>query len=212
MTEEATTPTESAAPAPEAPSPESQAPEAPQQVQPEAQPAQPAPQAGPPSPPPDATPPQEGAPTESAGQPDDGYVVPNFITPQMRKFASDAGLSQEQFTSTIKHFGGLMQQNERGAKAKLETEGQQFINNWGDKADANLSLARRALKQNDPDGSMSAMLDKTGFGNSPVVLDFLHRLGTSMQEGGFLKGQTNRPVGQKTPAQRMFPSMHSEET
>ena len=73
---------------------------------------------------------------------------------------------------------------------------------------ANLQLAQRALRQNDPTGALTKMLNESGYGNHPAVLDFLHAIGRSMQEGGFLKSSTNRPPGAKSAAQLLFGDNH----
>ena len=138
----------------------------------------------------------------------DGYTLPEGLDPVIGQFANEHGFTQEQLDSTLEYFGNVIQNSEKSKVEALRTLGEAHLKNWGDQAQHNLSLAKRALAQNDPEGSLAKALNESGYGNHPAVLDFLYNLGRSMQEGGFLRGSVNRPPGQKTLAQTMYGDNH----
>jgi len=142
----------------------------------------------------------------------DEYEFPKGVPKEFGEFAHKNGFTQEQATAALTQFAGYNQLAEQTRLQALRTMGEKHLEDWGDKKDFNLSLAQRALKQNDPDGNLAKTLNTSGYGNHPAVLEFLYRIGKSMQEGGFLKTAINRPKGSKSTAQAMYPSMASKET
>jgi len=139
----------------------------------------------------------------------DAYVLPEGVPVEMAQFAKDADYTQEQLDRTIEQFSTIVNANEQGKMQAQRKAGELHVKAWGKQKDYNLSLVQRALKQNDPEGNLSAMLDETGFGNNPAVLDFFLRVGNSMREGGFLKGSINTPKGTgNTAASAMFGGTH----
>ena len=162
-----------------------------------------------------AQPPSEEAPTEApptqAKMTAESYVVPDYVSPQMRKMAADNNFTQGQFNVALKEMGGVLQNQAKIQQANLEKQGQKQMADWGNDAAQNISVVRRALKQSDPSGEMTKILNESGYGNHPVVLRHLLALGKSMQEGGYLKSATHTPSGHKTRAQKLFPNMNSSE-
>lgn len=155
--------------------------------------------------------------TESTAEPEkvervvpeaDKYNLPEGVPQNVAEFAHKNDMTQEQLDETLKEFGGYIQNTKIAEQKLLREQGEAHVKSWGEKADYNLSLVRRALAQNDPDGHLTKVLDDTGFGNHPVVLDFFLKLGDQLKEGGFLKGSVNRPPGKKTAAQTMFGNSH----
>jgi len=155
------------------------------------------------------TPAEPGSTELTAMRPED-YEAPDYVTPEMRQFAADNNMTQEQFTNTIGEFGTLLNAQAKLAREQITRLGQQQVTAWGEDADRNLTLARQALKQNDPNGNLAQLLEESGYGSHPAVLQFLRNLGASMEEGGFLKGKVSGPAKAKSMAQRMFPNMKSE--
>lgn len=136
------------------------------------------------------------------------YKLPEGVPEDVRKFAADNKFTQEQLDASLQQFTNYMQANTQAEQQKVRDMGDQFVKNWGDEAAYKLSLGQRALKQNDPSGALTKVLEVTGYGNHPAVLEFMANLGLSMQEGGFLKGARHKPSGQKTPAQKMYGDEH----
>ena len=96
---------------------------------------------------------------------------------------------------------------DQGQKVALRNLGEAHVKNWGDESKTKLSLAKRALKLNDPDGELSKMLSESGYGNHPAVLNFLARLGENLKEGGFLPSALNVQDKKKSIAQKLYPTM-----
>lgn len=163
------------------------------------------------------TPPQETSAESPPSVPErvvptaDGYKLPEGLDPAVGQFASENGYTQEQLDKTLEYFGEVVQNTDKAKVQALRVLGEAHLKNWGDAAQTNLNLAKQALAQNDPDGHLAKALNESGYGNHPAVLDFLYNLGKGMQEGGFLKTAVNRPPGQKSLAQKMYPSHVSKE-
>ena len=139
------------------------------------------------------------------------YELPEGLPDNLRIFAHENGFTQEQLSSAIQQFGGYMTGMKSAERQALSEMGQTHLKNWGENAQTNLNLARQALKQNDPDGTLAKALNESGWGDHPAVLDFLHNIGKSMQEGGFLKSTVPRPSGEKTLAQALYGENHPTE-
>lgn len=138
------------------------------------------------------------------------YVLPDNAPPGLAEFANKADLTQDQLDQTLAQFGGLMQQHEQFKLDTITANGNKHVESWGSQKDYNLSLVRRALKQNDPDNKLKELLDQTAMGSHPVVLDFFLKIGNSMREGGFLKGANNNQTkAGMSAAQSMYGANHA---
>ena len=148
-------------------------------------------------------------PTSPLTTPPPNYKLPEGVPAQVGNWAQKNGLTQEQLDASLQFFGSVNQANVKAQQQSLRQMGEAHLQNtWGENAPYNLQLAQRALRQNDPTGALTKMLNESGYGNHPAVLDFLHAIGRSMQEGGFLKSSTNRPPGAKSAAQLLFGDNH----
>ena len=162
----------------------------------------------------EATPP-EPSPTvpEPVAVPDrvvpkaEEYAAPDYITPQMKEFANANGFTQEQFDKTLSQFGNVMQGNSQAQAAQLRSQGEALLTEWGTAKSTNLNLVKRALAIDDPSGTITKLLNTTGFGNHPDVLNHFLARGKVLKEGGFIKNEVN--VAQNNPkdrAHRMYPN------
>lgn len=136
------------------------------------------------------------------------YTLPEGVPPHLAEFANENDFTQAQLDATLKQFGGFIEGTKIAEQKLLRESGDAHVDSWGESKDYNLALVRRALKQNDPDGSLLTMLNATGYGNHPAVLDFFLSIGNSMKEGGFISGAIHRPEGKKTAASTMFGKSH----
>ena len=153
------------------------------------------------------TPPAE--PTSPLTTPPPNYKLPEGVPAQVGNWAQKNGLTQEQLDASLHFFGSVNQANVKAQQQSLRQMGEAHLQQeWGENAPYNLQLAQRALRQNDPTGALTKVLNESGYGNHPAVLDFLYAIGRSMQEGGFLKSSTNRPPGTKSAAQLLFGDNH----
>jgi hypothetical protein len=156
--------------------------------------------------------PEANKPAERIVPAADSYKLPEGAPAELGKFANEHGFTQEQLDAAMQQFEGITVKSRTAELEALKKQGTEFISKWGDQAEYNVSLARRALKQNDPNGTLTAALKETGYANHPAVLEFLHTIGKSMEEGGFLKNSAPRPAGKKSLAQKMFGNHPSNES
>lgn len=162
-----------------------------------------------PADPPAEPPAPEDPPVERVVPKPDEYVLPEGTPEMVAQWAHDNDLTQEQLDATVKQYGALLAGKDEAVQADMRQQGEALVKTWGKNADYNLSLVRRALAQNDDsEGSLKKLLDESGYGNHPTVLNFFLKLGGSLKEGGFLKNHVNRPVGQRSAAQSMFGNTH----
>jgi len=136
------------------------------------------------------------------------YVLQEGVPEHVAQFAHDNDMTQEQLDATLKSFGDFTRQAEVGKQAVMREEGDKLVQSWGNMKNTNLSIVTRALSQNDPDGQLTELMNVSGFGNHPAVLNFFLNVGNSMREGGFLKGSVNTPKGTTTAATAMFGNSH----
>lgn len=139
------------------------------------------------------------------------YKLPDGAPPELGEFANKNDMTQIQLDATVRQFGAILQGTKAAEQASLKNAGDAHIKNWGENGKFKLTLAKRALQQNDPNGEMAKALDTSGYGNHPAVLDFLYTIGKSMEEGGFLKSAAPRVPGKKTLAQSMYPDLPTKE-
>lgn len=175
-------------------------------VAPPADPAAPAYVAPPAEPAPAAVPP---AAPERIVPEADGYVMPAGTPEGLGAFANANGFTQEQLDSSMGFFAALQNSEGEAGAADLRAQGEQQMADWGENADRNLNLAKQALSKNDPDGTLTAVLNESGFGNHPAVMQFLLSLGETMREGGYIKSSVNTPAGVRTAAQTLYPNMNT---
>lgn len=166
----------------------------------------------PPAEPPPAEPPANQPPADTRVVPKaTEYKLPDGAPSELGEFANKNDMTQVQLDATVRQFGAILQGTKAAEQASLKTAGDAHIKNWGENGKFKLTLAKRALQQNDPEGTMAKALETSGYGNHPAVLDFLHTIGKSMEEGGFLKSAVNAPPGKKTLAQSMYPDLPTKD-
>ena len=192
-------------------------PEAKSTEQPSAAPdTKPAEQASEPAPTDDDAKPAETAEAAPEDKPADrivpdarDYTLPEGVPEFLGQFANENDMTQAQLDATLQQFGNITEQAELGRQNQIAELGQKHVDTWGKQKEYNLSIVRRALSQNDADGKFKALLDETGYGNHPVILDFFLSIGSSMKEGGFLKGANNtQSKAGLSAAQSMFGANH----
>lgn len=137
------------------------------------------------------------------------YKLPEGAPEDIRDWAHSNGFTQEQLDAAIPQFTKVAQGQKMAELQALRQQGEQFVKEtWGDEAKYNLNLAKQALNANDPDGTLKQALNESGYGNHPAVLNFLHKVGLSLKEGGFIKSDNKTPQGSKSAAQVLFGNSH----
>jgi len=148
----------------------------------------------------------QGQPERTAPKAAD-YKLPEGA-PDVREWAAANDMTQEQLDASLSQFGKVMQETTEAQAQNLRQMGEQHLQKWGDEAKYNLNLAKQALSANDPDGSLKQALNESGYGNHPAVLEFMFKVGKSMEEGGFIKSNIKAPQGNKSAAQVLFGNTH----
>ena len=151
---------------------------------------------------------------KEGGTADDGAAapvdlkLPEGLPPQVLEFAKVNGLSQAQLDASLQFFGEVAHVNATTQQQQLRQLGEAHVQSWGKEGQYKLGVGRRALKMVDPEGVLTTMLNETGYGNHPAVLQSLYELGTKLQEGGFISATQNRAPGKRTAAQAMYGDAH----
>ena len=150
---------------------------------------------------------EDGTVDDGAAAPVD-LKLPEGLPPQVLEFAKANGLSQAQLDASLQFFGEVAHVNATTQQQQLRQLGEAHVQSWGKEGQYKLGVGRRALKMVDPEGVLTTMLNETGYGNHPAVLQSLYELGTKLQEGGFISATQNRAPGKRTAAQAMYGDAH----
>ena len=97
------------------------------------------------------------------------YTLPEGMPIQVAEWANQNGFTQEQLDNTLQYFQHVTTSSKDAEFKTIRQQGEAFVKSWGDKGEYNLSIVRRALAQNDPDGSLKDLLEMSGYGNHPAV-------------------------------------------
>ncbi|MDY0282871.1 MAG: hypothetical protein RBR35_20245 [Salinivirgaceae bacterium] len=161
----------------------------------------PAPEPTPQTPPEPPTPPQEPASSDPSAQ---GNEYPEHMPENVKTFFKEKGFSPQQATEALNFANSL----NYAEKVQLKKQGEKFLDSWGEQKEANLKLAKRALKQYDPKGEVLKVLNSTGYGNHPAILNFFYTLGKELKEGGYIKSEPHVPTKPRTLAEAMYGKTH----
>jgi hypothetical protein len=139
------------------------------------------------------------------------YQLPQGVPDDVRGVAHALSLTQDQLNGILQFQATNFQAaNERQAQ-ELMTLGQQKLTEWGDQAKANLESGKRAVAYIEAKSpGLVAMLNTTGYGNHPVVLEMFRHVGEMMKEGGFNKGDNFTPAATKNAADLLFPTQANQ--
>jgi len=143
----------------------------------------------------------------------EGYPITAEALDGLNAVCKTAKLSKEQGEAVLKY----MQGNYATATAAMQAQRQEMTAQWladaradkefgGDKFDANLADARKALTQFDTGGDIGKMLNETGYGNHPAVLRIFARVGKALGEDN-LHGKGGGEAAEKPLAERFYPNM-----
>jgi hypothetical protein len=137
----------------------------------------------------------------------EGYKLPEGIKIKgLRTMAHANKFSQENLDSILKFNGeaskAMMDSHNTATKERAD----KLKETWGESFDGNVSLAKRAIKHFDPDGDMTKYLETTKAGDDARVISFMHKIGSLLNEDGYLKSEDNTQGDKKSLAERMFPN------
>lgn len=140
------------------------------------------------------------------------YQLPQGVPDDVRGIAHSLSLTQEQLNGVLQYQAQNFQAATQRDIQQLAEQGQQKLAEWGPQAQANLESGKRAvayIESKSP--GVVEMLEKTGYGNHPVVLEMFKNVGEMLKEGGFNRGEQFTPATNKTAADRMYPTQAKTE-
>lgn len=132
--------------------------------------------------------------------------LPETLPQSVKDMFKVGKFTQEQADGALQVFNTQVAQLRLAEKTDLAKRGSEHVKAWGEAASGNLALAKQALQATDTTGALNKVLVQSGMINSPVVLDYLLGVGKMLREGGFISS-TPTAVGQKTAAQKRYPTM-----
>ena len=154
----------------------------------------------------EAAKPKEPEPFELAAP--EGYPINDAGLKALNDLCKSAKLSKEQGKAVLQHMAGnytaFQEQQQAKGKAWIE-EFKADKDFGGDKFDASVAEAQKALATFDTSGTVRAMLQETGYGNNPEVLRIFARVGRALGEDklpGMSGGAKDKPL-----EERFYPYM-----
>jgi hypothetical protein len=145
----------------------------------------------------------------------------NFVAPEGDKFsedvlsvysdvAKDLNLTQEAAQSMLDRLAPAVKASQEKqmevAKAEWREQSMSDKEYGGEKAEANLGVAKKALDAFGSD-ALRELLDVTGLGNHPEIIRAFYRAGKAISEDGVVVGGGG-PSSPQSIAQRMYPNMN----
>lgn len=141
----------------------------------------------------------------------ESYTLPEGMSAKMGDWAKENGFTQAQLDNVLK-----LQEDFRVYQAnvanKVYTDGRkQLFDSWGENKDANLKIAESVLSAVPSGQKLAQVLKQTGEGGNPLIIGFLHEVGSFLKEGGYLKGATPKPADTENPLKKRYPTMFPTE-
>lgn len=139
----------------------------------------------------------------------EGMNIDPGLVDSYTEMAKKYGLNQENATSLLKDAVGVLNKmdvdnviKQRNSWAEDSRNDKEF---GGASLDANLAIAKKAV---DAYGTpeMKEFLETTGLGNHPEMIRLFYRVGKTLTEDGFVKGNQN--AIELDPAKILFPNMN----
>lgn len=94
-------------------------------------------------------------------------------------------------------------------KTELATLLDTMKKEWGDNWRTNIALMDRAMdKFGDPE--FKTFMDESGFGNNPHMIRIFHKIGLSLAEDTFVKGEEKKTTPTGTAGQLSYPSLEGK--
>lgn len=138
----------------------------------------------------------------------DKYIVPEGAPKGLSEAANKHGLTQDQLNGVIEYFGGHQNATSEAFGTAMKEAAGKMVESWGEQAPENIATSRQALEYLHPDGHMKKLLDDTGYGDHPLVIEHFRKVGELFREGGYITSSVNTPGSNKTLAEKMFGNNH----
>ena len=142
----------------------------------------------------------------------EGYPISGGALEGLNEMCMSANLSEEQAKAVMAYMHGNYTTAISAQQEAIQAQAKTWIGEFkadkefgGDKFDASVADAQRALATFDKSGTVSKMLKETGYGNNPDVLRIFARVGRALGEDQ-LAGKSGG-AEQKPLEDRMYPNM-----
>ena len=136
----------------------------------------------------------------------ENYAMPEGAPEGLSKWGQENGFTQAQMDSILGKKSG-MDKAQADMKTNVYEQGLNTLyETWGDKKDINLNITNRVFNAVPSGKKVLEMIQQTGEGNNPVIVEFLHEIGSMMQEGGFIPSGKPPVKDNRSMAHRMYPN------
>jgi hypothetical protein len=137
----------------------------------------------------------------------DKYVLPEGVPPEFGDVANKLGFSQEQLEGTTQVIANVLKAQADGSMDALRQQADAKIAEWGEASKANIqdaSVAVNYWEKKVP--GLKSLLDETGYGNHPLIMELFKAQGVELREGGFISSNSNTPQVKKSTAETLYPN------
>lgn len=142
----------------------------------------------------------------------EGYPISEGALKGLNEVCKNANLNEEQANAVMAYMKGNYTSAMASQQEAMQAQAKTWIGEFqadkdfgGDKFDASVADAQRALATFDQGGTVSKMLVETGYGNNPEVLRIFARVGRALGEDKLI-GKSGGADG-RSLEDRMYPNM-----
>lgn len=154
--------------------------------------------------------PQEGAPEKYEFKAPEGNEFNPEVIAAFSEVAKELNLTQDGAQKLLDKMSTTMaaqqDQQVQNIRTEWETAAKSDKEIGGDKFDANLAVAKKAL-ESFASPELVELLNQSGLGSHPEMIRAFYKIGTAISEDKIVKG-TASPSDEKTVAQRLYPNMN----
>lgn len=143
----------------------------------------------------------------------EGYPISEGALKGLNEVCKSANLSEEQAKAVMAYMHGNYTTAISAQQEAMQAQAKTWIGEFqadkefgGDKFDASVADAQRALATFDEGGTVSKMLKETGYGNNPDVLRIFARVGRALGEDKLI-GNGGGGAEDKPLEERLYPNM-----
>lgn len=143
----------------------------------------------------------------------EGYPISEGALKGLNDVCKSANLSEEQGKAVMAYMQGNYTSFIAAQQEAQQAQAEAWLGEFkadkefgGDKFDASVADARKALATFDKSGTVSKMLKETGYGNNPDVLRIFSRVGQALGEDQLI-GSGGDGAESKPLEDRMYPNM-----
>ena len=137
------------------------------------------------------------------------YKLPeDFPYKDLADTAKKANLSQEQVDSIVEFQLNKQKEFDEKINEVQKTALAEYKESKGEDWDGVVNSAKAALEFYDPEGQLKKFLKDTGAGNNPMIIEFLHQVGKTLDEDSYLRSEKfRRNKANDSVAKKLYPNL-----